>query len=94
MRNFSIPPFEVTEIWPVVKRLCEATNVSCRLHEDPNLEKQGWISQTALSEDIVRIGIKYGIPSRYSTTLHEIGPQLQSMIDALISRGIVKCEDF
>ncbi len=94
MKNFHFGPYEVTEMWPAIKRLGELTNTPCRMHEVPELERQGFKSPTAFSEDLVRIATKYGIPSSFSGNVESVAHQLQSLIDALVSKGIVKYEDF
>ena len=94
MRNFSYPPYDVGEMGRAVKRLSELTGVPCSMHEVPFMEAEGQYSITALSDSIVKIGAKYGIPSQFTNGFEPVGKQLQSMIDALAARGIVKHEDF
>ncbi len=79
---------------PVVKRLGELTGVASKMHEVSFLEEQGQYSLTALSESLVNIGKKYNIHSEFTNGAAPLGEQLQSLIDALVIRGVVKYEDF
>ena len=94
MKNFSLPDYDLVEIGNAVKRLSQLTGVPCRMHEVPFLEAEGQLSLTSISDSIVKIGQKYGIASEPTNGLAPLGQQLQSMIDSLVCRGIVKYEDF
>ena len=94
MKNYSMPDYDLVEIGNAVKRLSQLTGVPCKMHEVPFLEAEGQLSLTAISDSIVRIGQKYGVTSEPTNGLAPLGKQLQSMIDALVSRMVVKHEDF
>lgn len=93
MRDLSLPPYELAVIGKTVKRLGELVNVECTLCSIPELRERGAFSIGAVSNDIARIANKYGMMFAVSGSLAENGRQLQSLIDALISLGVIQPED-
>lgn len=88
MRNFSLPPYVLGEIGFAVKRISEQLSIECQLCSISNLKSQGYYSLPALSEDMARIGAKYGIVFTVTGDLKQTGIQLQQLIDALSVKGI------
>jgi hypothetical protein len=94
MKNFSVPPYDLGTIGDGVKRLGELTGVECELCAHPALKSQGYYSLPTLSEDISNIAAQYGLTMNITGDLEETGKQLQSLIDALILRGVFSRADF
>ncbi len=91
MRDFSIPPYDLVEIGQEVKRLGEVLNVHCDLADPkfPFFRANGYFSMPAISDDMVRIGAKYGIKLERTGDLRLAGVQLQHLIVALRSQGVI-----
>ncbi|MDE6860911.1 MAG: hypothetical protein K2J65_10930 [Duncaniella sp.] len=93
MKDLSLPPYDLNVIGNTVKRLGELTGVECTLCSMPGLKEQGAFSIGALSNDIASIARKYGIEFNVSGDFAKNGKQLQSLIDALVLRKVIKPED-
>lgn len=89
MKDFSLPPYDIGTIGQEVKRIGAILGVECILCAVPSLKEQGYFSLPTLSEDIVRIATKYGIPMSVTGDLEQTGRQLQSLINALRSLGVL-----
>ncbi len=90
MKNFSLPPYDLGTIGAGVKRLGELTGIDCKLCVPPALKSQGYYSLPTLSEDISNIAAHYGLKMNITGDIEETGKQLQSLIDALVLRKIIK----
>lgn len=88
MKDYSLSPYKLTEIGREVKRLGEKLGVKCVLNPFLSLDGEYYGLQT-LSGDISRLAEKYGIQSTPSTSLAQLGNQLQSLLCALRQRGII-----
>lgn len=91
MKDFSLPPYDLGEIGQEVRRLGKVLNVHCDLADPqfPFLRENGYFSMPTISDDMVRIGAKYGIHIERTGDLGFAGVQLQRLITALGSRGII-----
>lgn len=88
MRDYSIPPNNLSEIGAEVRRLGELLHIHCNLAHTPELRAGGYFTMSTLSEDVVRMAAAYGIPMSVTNTLSQLGIQLQELVVALRSRGV------
>lgn len=93
MRNFSLPPYKIGEMAIAVKRIGELTGVDVSIKIDSLTGKPISPNTTTVSGNCALIGNKYNIPITVSHTFSIIGTELQKLIDALVSLGVIKYED-
>ncbi len=89
MRNYSLPPYVLGEIGDAVRSIARQLNIECKLCSMPSLRDQGYYSIPTLSEDIVKIAALHGFHWNVTGSLNQTGIQLQQLIDALASKGVI-----
>lgn len=87
MRNYSKPSFEIDEMAMVFICLCNAINEPC---EQDHSKISNFFS---LSDLINKLSFKYNSPVKATGEEAIIGEALQSLIDTIISKGIITRPD-
>lgn len=87
--NCKIPDFT-----SAVKHLGMLTGVDCKISEIPFLKAQGLFSIPTVSEDMVRIGNKYGLSEKVTNDVSATFKQFIRIIRALSAKGIFSDSEF
>lgn len=80
---------KIPDVAALMNHLSVLTGVKCEVAHTPEFKAMGLFSLPTVSEDLVRIGHKYGLNESVTGDLTAWRNQLSRVLNALITQGVV-----